>query len=120
MARIIAWIAVVVHLFAGLFAFVAPRAFYDNTAVFPPYNQHFIQDIGSFMIGLGAVLLIALTVKTDALGVALLGVGIGSAAHTLSHVIGSDLGGEPARDIPMLVVMTVALLAAGSTRLRKR
>jgi hypothetical protein len=51
--------------------------------------------------------------RADALAVALLGVGIGSAAHVVSHVIGRDLGGSPETDIPAFTVVTAALLAAG-------
>jgi hypothetical protein len=38
---------------------VDPRSFFTALAAFEPYNQHFIQDIGAFQIGLGAVLLLA-------------------------------------------------------------
>lgn len=93
----------------GAWAFLAPESFYENLAVFPPFNRHFIHDIGAFQIGLGAVLLLAIP-RGDALFVALAGVAIGSAVHVVSHVLDNDLGGE-ASDIPLLTILTVLLIA---------
>ena len=107
-------------LVPGVWAMVAPNAFFEALAAFEPYNQHFIQDIGAFQIGLGAVLLLAAVAPVDGLGAALLGVGIGGAAHTISHVIGRDLGGRPQSDIPLFALLTVVLLAAGAMQWRGR
>ena len=103
----------------GAWAMVAPRAFFDAVARFEPYNQHFLQDIGAFQIGLGAVLLLAAAItRADALAVALVGVGIGAVFHTLSHIVGLDLGGNPQTDIPTFALMALLLLAAGLARWR--
>jgi hypothetical protein len=50
-------------LFAGVWAMTAPSSFFEQSARFSPItaNRHFIQDIGAFQIGLGAVLLLAAT-----------------------------------------------------------
>jgi hypothetical protein len=48
-----------VFLVFGAWAFADPESFFDEVATFEPYNQHLIQDVGAFQIGLGAVLLIA-------------------------------------------------------------
>lgn len=107
-------------LLLGLWAMASPKSFFDQLATFQPYNQHFIQDIGAFQIGLGAVLLLALLVpRWDALGVALFGVGIGAAAHFLSHLIGRDLGGRPATDLPLFALSAVVLLAGAEVRRRQ-
>src|SRR5687767_7431553 len=101
-------------LASGLWAMVAPESFFDAVATFEPYNQHFLQDVGAFQIGLGAILLLALRQPPlSGLAVALLGVGIGNAAHTVSHVLGIDLGGKPVTDISLFALLTVALLWAG-------
>jgi hypothetical protein len=101
-------------LSAGLWAMAAPRSFFDHLATFEPYNQHLIQDIGAFQIGIGAVLALAVLRPTmGALAVALLGSGLGGAFHALSHVIGRDLGGRPASDIPIFSVTAAVLLSAG-------
>ena len=103
----------------GMWAMLAPRAFFEAVARFEPYNQHFLQDIGAFQVGLGAVLILAATAaRADGLAVALLGVGVGAALHTLSHLIGRDLGGNPQTDIPAFALMALLLLAAGGLRWR--
>lgn len=105
----------------GLWAMAGPRSFFDAIAVFDPYNEHFVQDVGAFQIGLGAVLLLArFAGGADALVVGLVGVGIGSLAHAVSHVMGSDLGGTPAVDIPTFMVIGLLLLAGGFIRRREQ
>lgn len=105
----------------GLWAMVGPQSFFDRVALFEPYNQHFLQDLGALQIGLGAVLLLAGLIPTlDALTVALVGVGIGGALHAVSHVIGIDLGGRPAIDIPVFGGLAVVLLVAGALRWRRQ
>jgi hypothetical protein len=104
----------------GLWAMVDPQSFFEGIALFEPYNQHFLQDLGALQIGLGAVLLLAGLIPTlDALTVALVGVGIGGALHAVSHLIGIDLGGRPAIDIPVFGGLAVVLLFAGVMRWRR-
>lgn len=113
-------VATLVGLFllvSGLWAMVDPESFFDAVATFEPYNQHLLQDIGAFQIGLGAVLLVAIFAG-DGLFTALLGVGLGMAVHTLSHVVGRDLGGTPETDIPFFAILTALLLVAGIARWR--
>ncbi|MEX1271449.1 MAG: hypothetical protein WEB55_03255 [Acidimicrobiia bacterium] len=57
--RAVAAFGGLVFLIFGLWAMIAPQSFFDSVAVFEPYNQHFVQDIGAFQIGLGAVLALA-------------------------------------------------------------
>jgi hypothetical protein len=64
------------------------------------------------------VLVLAATFR-DALVVGLLGVGLGSAAHVVSHAVGHDLGGEPAVDIPVFSIATILLVSAGMVRLSR-
>ena len=98
----------------GLWAMAAPQTFFDAVARFDPYNQHFVQDIGAFQIGLGAVLILSVIDATGgALPVALLGAGIGSGAHLVSHLVGLDLGGTPETDIPFFAAVTLLLLVGG-------
>jgi hypothetical protein len=99
---------------------VDPVSFFERIAMFEPYNQHFLQDLGALQIGLGAVLMLAALIPTlDALTVALVGVGIGAALHAVSHVIGINLGGRPAIDIPVFGGLAVVLLLAGVMRWRR-
>ena len=118
--RIVAIIGGVGFVALGVWAMVDPHAFFDTIATFAPYNEHFLQDIGAFQIGLGAVLLLAgVPRRTDGLAVALLGTGVGAALHTLSHIIGHDLGGTPETDIPVFATIAILLLAAGGVRWRQ-
>ena len=108
-------------LFLGLWALISPRSFYSSLATFDPYNVHLLHDIGSFQIGLGAVLLLAaFPQRFDGLAAGLLGAGAGSAAHLLSHVLDVDLGGSPSTDIPTLTILGAALIAAGIAHTRSR
>src|SRR5688500_16975185 len=69
----------------GVWAFSAPRSFYRVIAEYPPYNEHFLHDIGAFLAGLGAALIV-IGFITDALAVALLGNAVAAALHTVSHI----------------------------------
>ncbi len=102
----------------GVWALVAPSGFFDAVAVFEPYNAHFVRDIGAFQVGLGATLLLAALLTSDALAAALLGVGAGAALHVVSHVASLDDGGTPEVDVPFLSVLGVVLLVAGVVRWR--
>ncbi|HUP84468.1 MAG TPA: hypothetical protein VM143_02265 [Acidimicrobiales bacterium] len=117
-ARTAAALGTLAFLPFGLWAMIAPRSFFAQLAAFHPYNQHFVQDIGAFQLGIGAVLALALLCPgLDALSVALIGSGVGGAAHALSHMIGHDLGGTPTRDTPLFSVIALVLLVAGGLRL---
>ena len=96
----------------GLWAFLAPSAFFDAVATFEPFNSHFVRDIGAFQLGLGAVLLLAL-LPWPAAAVALVGAGVGAAAHAIGHVLDRDLGGSPATDIPTFALVALVLLLVG-------
>jgi hypothetical protein len=112
--RLVVVITAVAGLFfvaLGVWAFVSPSSFYDQIALFPPYNRHFLHDAGAFQIGLGATLLLALWSR-DALLVALLGTGAGAAAHAVSHVIDRDLGGRSLDPVSLTVLAVVIVLAA--------
>ena len=103
----------------GVWAMVSPHSFFEAVARFEPYNQHFLQDIGAFQVGLGVVLLLAgPSGRADGLTIALIGVGVAAALHTVSHVVGRELGGVPERDIPTFAAMAAILLMAGGLRWR--
>jgi hypothetical protein len=113
--RIVAIAGGLFFLLPGVWAFADPESFFDTVATFEPYNQHFIQDIGALQVGLGIILLLAaLRPALGTLAIVLLGAGIGGAVHTVSHVIGRDLGGHPGSDIPMFAVTSAVLLVAGA------
>lgn len=100
----------------GAWAMASPMTFYERLAVWPPFNEHFIHDIGAFQVGLGLALVFALLEK-DALLVALGAVGAGQFLHMVMHVMDRDLGGE-ASDPFVMGVLALALLAGAYLRFR--
>jgi hypothetical protein len=114
-------VAVLVGVFLaglGLWAFVSPTSFYDSIAVFPPYNQHFLHDIGAFQFGLGVAMLLT-QLWGDALLVVLTGSFVGATIHFGSHVIDRSLGGRPGTDLPVLGGVALVLLAGAILRYRQ-
>jgi hypothetical protein len=77
----------------GIWAFVSPSSFYDALATYPPYNRHFLHDIGAFQAGLGAALLATLVLR-DALFAGLAGFAVGSVLHAAAHAIDAGTGGR--------------------------
>ena len=102
----------------GLWALLSPTSFYSSIALFPPYNEHFLHDMGAFQVGMGGALLLT-QLWADALLVALGGTGIGAALHFVSHVIDRSLGGHPSSDIPLLGGLAAILLVAWVLRFRQ-
>jgi hypothetical protein len=82
-----------ISIAAGLWAMAAPHSFFDQAATYPPYNRHFIHDIGAFQIGLGGCLIAALAL-TDAVLVVLIGNSLGAVAHFVGHVVDRSIGGS--------------------------
>lgn len=101
-----------VFLFFGLWPLLDPMDFYEEVADFPPYNEHFLHDIGAFQVGLGVTLLLALFWRSDALLVALAGSGVAAALHVWAHMADEEQGGSGSDTIFLGVV--AALLLAGA------
>jgi hypothetical protein len=106
--RIVAWFGVAFFLGIGLWAFLSPSSFFDQLAVFPPYNEHFLHDVGAFQIGFAAALLLGL-LRWDGLATALGGAGVGTVVHTIAHVMDGDQGGKDT-DPFGLGLLAIALL----------
>ena len=106
----IAGAAAASFLITGLWPFFDSLSFYDDVAEFPPYNAHFLHDVGAFQIGLGAVLVFALIWPRDAILVALAGTGVAAAFHFAAHIVDEDLGGTTGQTVT-LGLMAVVLLA---------
>lgn len=119
------WVAIVVGatiVIQGAWAFVDPRSFYDTVATFEPYHPHFLRDIGSALIGVGAAAAVA-ALHPRALVAGLTGLTAFQVLHVISHVIDRDHGGNPAVDIPgftLLALLTAAALAVELRRDRRQ
>ena len=99
-------------LIFGVWPFFDAHSFFDEIADFPPYNRHFLHDVGAFQVGLGAMLLFALLWRGDALLAALAGAGAGAAFHFAAHLRDHDLGGNDGQIVALGVL--AALLLAGA------
>jgi uncharacterized integral membrane protein/uncharacterized protein YjeT (DUF2065 family) len=118
-ARMVAIGVGLVFVGAGLWAFLAPRSFFENAALFEPYNEHLIRDIGAFQLGLGAVLLLAAWVR-DALLAALSGGRRRGGRPRRRPPRRPRPRGDPAVDIPAFAVIAVLLIVAAVARSRSR
>jgi hypothetical protein len=109
MVRVAIGASVVFYVLLGVWPFFSPRSFYDALATFPPFNAHFLRDIGAFTIGIGAGVLAALRWR-DALTATLAGASAASVMHMVSHIIDRDLGGK-STDVPLLALLAVVIIA---------
>lgn len=102
----------------GLWAVLDPRGFYEGVATWPPYNIHFLHDIGAFQVGIGSALLLALF-RSDALFVALGAAALGQSVHAVMHITDARLGGKPA-DPALMSALAVFLVVAAWSRWSQR
>lgn len=76
-------------LLTGAWLFLAPGSFYDAIATYPPRNDHFLRDTGSFNVALGAAAIYGArraSWRAPMLGILVLQYGL----HTISHLINID------------------------------
>jgi hypothetical protein len=102
----------------GLWALLAPHAFYDSAATYPPYNRHLIHDIGAFALGLGACLVAGLVLR-DALLAVLAGNSVAALAHFGGHLADRSMGGR-ASDPLTFGVLAFAFVTLTLARWRQR
>jgi len=93
LVRVVTLAGALFFVVTGGWAFIDPSSFYDQLARFPPYNRHFLHDIGSFEFGLGVALVLA-ALGWSGLRVALWAVAVANVLHAISHIVDSGLGGR--------------------------
>ena len=100
------------QLLLGLLLWLAPGFFYDEIGPYPPRNDHYMADLATFYLALGATALVAVrrvNWRVPVLALAL----VQYALHSLNHLI--DIGDAetswlgPANFVSLLA--TTALLA---------
>ncbi|MBC7810707.1 MAG: hypothetical protein H7175_06145 [Burkholderiales bacterium] len=115
------------YLLTGIALLFAPQWFFDNVGTFPPFNRHYAGDLGSYLLPLGIVLLLA--VRHPAQHRSLIGfAAAGTFVHALNHVyediqLGSAFPVWFAATIPLLVyglVLAAAYVIMKPTLLAKR
>jgi hypothetical protein len=100
----------------GIWATADTTSFYENIAEFPPYNRHFLHDLGAFQIGLGAALLLALIWRGDAVLAVLGGAAAGATVHWAVHIADEEHGGRSS-DPYTLGLIALILVAVFAWRL---
>ena len=108
------------QLAIGLLLWLAPGFFYDEIGPYPPRNDHYMADVATFYIALGAVALASVSRerwRVPVLTLALIQYGL----HSLNHLI--DIGDSdpswlgPANFVSL--VLTTVLLGWMLTRERE-
>lgn len=84
----------------------APVWFFDNIGNYPPYNRHYQGDAGTFVLGLGLILLWAWRDPARYRAMIAL-VGVGSLAHACNHVIDDFILNPSALSIGNNVVLFI-------------
>ncbi len=102
----------VLYVFTGAALLFAPEWFFQNIGTFPPFNRHYLGDVGSFLLPLGLVLLWAARNPSEhwlLIGFAALG----SLVHALNHTYDDLTGGAPTlgQTIPLYIVAIALILA---------
>ncbi len=85
-AGVVLLVVAAAQLLPGIVAAVAPGAFYDGLAGYPPENHHFIRDLGSWQIALG-LLALAAARRPSLRAPVLLALAVQYAVHTISHIV---------------------------------
>jgi predicted anti-sigma-YlaC factor YlaD len=116
-ARIIGLLVGAFYLVFGVWAFLAPESFAESVASYPPYNSHYLKDLGAFQVGLG-VGMVAAVAWADGISAAFLGVAAASVLHAASHIQDRALGGR-ASD-PYTVGLIALLVLTGLAFSRRR
>jgi uncharacterized protein YjeT (DUF2065 family) len=96
-----------VHVALGVWMVFAPRSFYEALATFPPRNDHYIRDIGTFSAALGIAFVAAASRPAWRGGVLLVAI-VQYAVHLGVHLY--DLDRPPEEWVGPV---TAALVAAG-------
>jgi hypothetical protein len=109
---VVAALVAATMLSTAAWALAAPRSFYDTVATYPPYNVHFIHDIGAFIGGVGAAAAAAFVVRRP-LTVALVGNAVAAVLHAGSHIADRHRGGFASDPWAMSLIALVLLAAAG-------
>jgi|SRR5579859_659739 len=99
---------------AGAALLLAPAWFFQHIGHFPPYNQHYEGDLGSFLLALGVGLLFAVGDPTRHRLVVRIAA-LGSLLHVGNHIYAALLKTAPpdewTREIVPLLVFAVLLTA---------
>jgi presenilin-like A22 family membrane protease len=108
------------QLVLGLLLWLTPGFFYDQIGPYPPRNDHYMADLATFYLALGAVALVSVSRERWRVPVLTLAVAQ-YALHALNHLI--DIGGSEPRWVGpanfVALLLTTVLLGWMLTRGRE-
>ena len=114
-ARAVIGIAGVVHLSASVLMLLAPYSFFMLIEHFPPYNRHYIGDLGAFQLPLGIGLLLAASEPFRYRMVVLIAAAT-NLLHAINHIYDGLMGPTTMVywliDVGLPLLMAVALMVA--------
>ena len=114
-AQIVVTIGGVLNVAAGAALLFAPTWFFDSIGHFPPFNRHYLGDVGAFLLPIGVGLLIA--ARHPQRQRALIGVAAaGSLLHAGNHLYDDIVAGQAAthflpETLPLLLLAILLLVA---------
>lgn len=98
------------YMLSGLAQLLAPQWFFENIGDFPPYNRHYVGDLGAFVLAMGAGLLVA--ARQPERHRLLIGVvALGSGLHALNHLYDDWLSADWSPAHLLSQTLPLALLA---------
>jgi hypothetical protein len=110
------------YLLAGVSMLMQPEWFFDNIGNFPPYNRHYMGDLGAFLLPLGFALIFASQKPLENRIIITVGVA-GSMIHAINHIYDAVTQSQPfsfwVRDsLPLLIFGILFLWALWEIRPR--
>jgi hypothetical protein len=96
-----------VQLFLGVFLALAPGTFVDTIAPYGDAADHFLRDLSTFYLAMGAALLLAVRRLAWRVPILFL-IGLQYALHTINHLI--DIGGTDPSWLGPFNFLSLALL----------
>lgn len=114
-AQIVVALGGLAYILTGLAMLFAPVWFFEHIGYFPPFNRHFLGDLGAFILPLGIALLWAARQPAAHR----LTIGLAAAAsllHALNHAFDDWTAGLPlehwfGQTIPLMLFAVVLLVA---------
>ncbi len=115
LVRLIVALNGVLFVVTALALLFAPMWFLENIGKYPPFNRHYMGDLGAFLLPIGIGLVFASRVPHQHRGVVGVAAG-GSLLHALNHIYDSIVGSfPPARwltETAPILILALLLLAA--------
>jgi hypothetical protein len=105
------------HLALGVMMALAPRTFFEEIGAYPPYNEHYVRDVATLYLALGAVLVAATRRRAwqaPLLAFAVLQYGL----HLVNHLV--DVGDSEPGWLGPVNAIVLAAIGAGLWWLLRR